>query len=191
MSCIEAVERDGRFALAGLVGLREQLGQRVLGHPVLGVDADLRDLRQQHAHALIAVGQISQRQQLFQLAVSLGFTLPTIVASAAQVSRHAVIGEGTVVMPGAIVNAGARIGRNAIINSAALIEHGVIVGDQCHISTGAILNGDVQVGEGSFVGSGCVIREGVRIGRGCLVGMGLALRHDLPDHFRYTGTRPT
>ena len=79
----------------------------------------------------------------------------------------------------------------ASINNAGLSGHGGLVGNPFRISTVAMLNGDVQVGEGSFVGSGCVIREGVRIGRGCLVGMGLALRHDLPDHFRYTGTRLT
>lgn len=193
LACIESVERDGRFAVAGLVGLPEQVGQRVLGHLVLGVDGDLPVLRRKHAHALIALGHIHSpypRQRLFELVRSLGFTLPAIVPAAANVSRHTTIGDGTVVMLGAAINAGACIGRNVIINTAALVEHGATVGDHCHVSTGAILNGDVHVGEGSFIGSGSIVREGVRIGRDCLVGMGLAVRHDLPDRTRFTGRRP-
>jgi sugar O-acyltransferase (sialic acid O-acetyltransferase NeuD family) len=192
MACVEAVECDGRFAVIGLVGSPEQIGQRILGHLVLGADEDLPALRQQHTHALITIGQIHSprsRQRLFELAWSMGFILPAIVPAAAYVSRYSTIGEGTVVMLGATVNAGVRIGRNAIINSAALVEHGTTVGDHCHVATGAILNGDVQIGDGSFIGSGTVVKEGVRIGRDCLVGMGLAVRHDLPDRTRFTGAQ--
>ena len=170
LACIEAIESDGRYAIAGLVGSPEQIGQQVLGHAVLGADGELAALRERHAHALVTVGQVRSpalRQRLFDLASALGYTLPAIVAASARVSRHAGVGAGTVVMHGAAVNAGARIGRNAIVN------------------------GDVELGEGSFIGSGSVVKEGVRIGRGCLVGMGLAVRHDLPDHTRYTGTSST
>lgn len=194
LACIEAIESDGRYAIGGLVGSPEQVGQQVLGRAVLGADGELGALRERHAHALITVGQISSpalRKRLFDLATSLGYALPTIVAASARVSRHGSVGAGTVVMHGAAVNAGARIGRNAIVNTAALIEHGALIGDHCHVSTGAIVNGDVQLGEGSFIGSGSVVKEGVRIGRGCLIGMGLAVRHDMPDHTRYTGTSST
>ena len=193
LACIEAVERDGRYAIAGLVGMPEQEGQFMLGHPVLGVDSDLPALRRHHSHALITVGHIQSpelRQRLFELALSLDFMLPSIIAASALVSRHASVGVGTVVMPGTAINAGAHIGRNTIVNTAALVEHGAVIGDHCHISTGAILNGDVHVGNGSFIGSGTVVKEGVRIGRGCLVGMGLTLHHDLPDNTRHTGTAP-
>jgi sugar O-acyltransferase (sialic acid O-acetyltransferase NeuD family) len=194
LACIEAVERDGRFAVTGLVGSPDQIGQQVLGYPVLGADADLPALREHHAQALIAVGQIRShalRQRLFELALSLSYWMPAIMASSAHVSRHAVLGAGTVVMPGASVNAGAQVGRNTIVNTAALIEHGAVIGDHCHVSTGAVLNGDVHIGEGSFIGSGTVVKEGVRIGRGSIVGMGLAVRHDLPDYARFTGTSST
>lgn len=191
LACIEAVESDGRFAVAGLVGAPEQVGQVMLGHPVVGADADLPALRERFSRALVTVGQIRSpalRQRLFDLALSLGYELPAILAASARVSRHAEVGAGSVVMHGGAINAGARVGRNAIVNTAAVIEHGATISDHCHISTGALINGDVQVGEGSFIGSGTVIKEGVRIGRGCVVGMGLAVRHDLPDHTRFTGT---
>ncbi len=194
LACIEAVERDGRFTVAGLVGLPKQGSRRVLGYPVLGTDDDLPALRERLAHALIAVGQVrspAMRQRLFELAASLGFTLPAIVASSANVSRHAAVGAGSVVMHGATINAGAHVGRNVIVNTAAVIEHGARIGDHCHVSTGALVNGDVEVGDRSFIGSGAIVKEGVRIGHGCLVGMGLAVRHNLPDHTRFIGTSST
>ncbi len=191
-SCIEVLEKAHGFRIAGLVGTRDQLGRSVLGYPVLGTDEDLPVLSRRVRYALVCVGQIQPTQlraRLFAQARSLGFELPVVIADDAQVSRHAVLGSGTIVMHGVVVNAGAQVGANCILNTRCLVEHGAQVADHCHIATGAIVNGDCQVGEGSTLGSGCVLREGVRLGRGCLVGMGLALRHDLPDCGVFTGQR--
>lgn len=187
-SCIDVIERQGVFDIAGLVGTRDELGRRLLSYPVVGTDEDLDTLAKVHRHALVAVGQIASpetRMRLHRLALAAGFELPAVVALGAYVSPHATVGAGSIVMHGAIVNAGADIGANCIVNSRALLEHDVRVGDHCHVSTGAVVNGGVQIGAGSFIGSGCVIREGVRIGSGCVVGMGLALRQDLADHARW------
>lgn len=189
-ACIDVVECQGTYAIGGLVGATEELGTSVLGHLVIGTDADLKDLAEDFDHALVAVGQIGspeRRTALFAMLDQLGFGMPSIVSPLARVSRHAAIGRGTIVMHGAIVNAGGSVGSNCIINSNALIEHGATVQDHCHISTGAILNGGVRVGTGSFVGSGSVVREEVRIGRNCVVGMGLSVRHNIEDGSRFLG----
>jgi len=189
-SCIEVIEQQGQYQIAGLVGLVEQKHTQQLGYAVIASDETLNELAASYHYALISIGQIQNaehRLRLYQQAVQCGFQLPIIIAPTAHVSRHASIGAGSIVMHGAIVNAGVKVGNNCIINTRALIEHDTSVGDHCHISTGVILNGDVNVGAGSFVGSGCVIKEGVSIGKGCLVGMGLAVRHNLADNARFTG----
>lgn len=189
-SCIDVIEQQGYFQIAGLVGLPEQQHTQHLGYAVIGADTDLPALAKNYQYALIAIGQIKtaeQRMRLYQYVTQLGLQLPTIVAPTAHVSRHATIGAGTIVMHGAIVNAGANVGNNCIINNRALIEHDTSVADHCHISTGAILNGNVTVGAGGFIGSGSVIREGLTIGKSCLVGMGLTVRHSLNDSSRFTG----
>lgn len=189
-SCIDVIEQHGQYQISGLVGLPEQKHTQLFGYAVIASDDSLEDLSQSYPFALITIGQIQtakHRQRLYQQAVQCGFKLPVIIAANAHVSRHASIGEGSIVMQGAIVNAGARVGNNCIINNLALIEHDTTVADHCHISTGAILNGDVAIGAGSFIGSGCVVKEGVSIGKGCLVGMGLNVRHNLTDHTRFTG----
>jgi sugar O-acyltransferase (sialic acid O-acetyltransferase NeuD family) len=143
-SCMDVIEQEGCWDIAGLVGRKAEIGTSVLGYPVIASDAELADLVKDYPYALITVGHIhipNLRAQLFHDARSLGFTLPVVVSPRAYVSRHASIGDGTVVFHGAVVNAGARIGMNCIVNSRALVEHDVAVGDHCHVSTGAILNG--------------------------------------------------
>ena len=191
-SCIDVIEEQGYFQIAGLVGFPEQRDSQQLdyGYAVIGADSDLSSLANIYEHALITIGQTQSaghRIRLYQEITQLGFQLPVIIASTAYVSPHATIGAGTIVMHGAIVNAGAQIGNNCIINSRALIEHDARVEDHCHISTGAILNGDVTVGSGSFIGSGSVTKHGITIGNGCVVGMGTSVRHNLSDQLCFTG----
>ena len=189
-SCIDVIEQQGQYHIAGLVGMPQEMHDQHLGYQVIATDDDLPQLLKEYNYALISLGQIllpSSRIRLYLQAVKLGFQLPVIIAPTAYVSRHATLGSGTIVMHGAVVNAGVRVGENSIINNRSLLEHDSTVEDHCHISTGAILNGGVTIGEGSFVGSGTVIKEGVKIGHDCVIGMGLSVRSNQADYSRYTG----
>ncbi len=189
-SCIDVIEQQGKYHIAGLVGMPHEMRGKHLGYEVIATDDDLPQLAKEYGYALISLGQIlspGSRIRLYQQAISLGFQLPVIVAPTAYVSHHATLGAGAIVMHGAIVNAGVRVGDNCIINNRSLLEHDATVEDHCHISTGVILNGGVTIGAGSFVGSGTVMKEGVIIGKDCVIGMGLSVRHNQLDHARYTG----
>lgn len=173
-ACIDVIEQEGRYSVAGLVGQAHEVGGRVFGYPMLGTDADLGALLDAHEYALIVVGQIKNhepRKRLFSLIEQSRCNLPVIVSPRAYVSPHAKIGKGTIVMHGAIVNAGADVGCNCILNSQSLIEHDSVIGDHCHISTGAVINGGVSIGSGTFIGSRSSIRQGVNIGERCVIGM--------------------
>ena len=153
-SLIDLIETQGEWQIHGLVGLAEQVGSTVLGYPVLGTDEDLPTLRSICPAALLAVGQLPDP------------------APRAVVSRHASLGEGSVIGHGAIVNAGATIGAHCIINTGALIEHDAQVGDHCHVSTGALVNGGVHLGNGCFIGSGAMLREGLQLPAGTVISAG-------------------
>ena len=180
-ACVDVIESDGRFTVAGLVGSAAEVGTRVLDYPVLGTDDNLPDLVARHPRALVAVGQIQTpepRIRLFEWLQSLSCTLPIIVSPRAHVSKHATLGAGTIVMHGAIVNAGAVVGCNCIINSRALVEHDAVIADHCHIATAAVLNGGVHIGTGSFIGSNATVRQNVKVGERCMIGMGELLLVD-------------
>lgn len=192
LSCVDVIEREGTFAIAGLVGRPEEQGNELLGYRVIAADDALPRLVHEVPNALITVGHIrtpEPRVRLFELASRIGYRFPVVVSPKAVVSPHAEIGEGTIVLHGAVVNAGARIGKNCIVNSLALVEHGVQVGDHCHISTSAAVNSGVTIGSGTFIGSGSTVRQCITIGAGCLVGMGEAVHTDLPDGTRVSGRK--
>ena len=181
-ACIDVLEEENQFEIAGLIEKGESISNESLGYPIIGTDDDLKVLRQQYKNALITVGQIKIpkiRIKLYQLLKELDFTLPVIVSSQAYVSKHAQIGEGSIIMHGVIINANAKIGNNCIINNRALIEHDAIIGNHSHIATGAIVNGGVSVGSESFIGSGVVTKQYISIGNNCSVGAGVTLKSDV------------
>ncbi len=187
-ACIDVIEQQDQYRIAGLVGKQDELGEKRLGYSVIATDDALAELVNVYQYAFISVGQIlssANRTYLYRQAVKLGFEMPTIISPIAHVSPHAVVGAGTIVMHGAIVNAGARIGENCIINTRALVEHDAIVEDYCHVSTGVILNGNVKIGQGCFIGSGSIVKEGALLGKDCIVGMRQSVRGSLADNTRF------
>lgn len=186
-ACIDVIEVNGDYEIAGLVGQPDEAGSDVLGYPILGTDSELHILKVSCKNAHITVGHVQTsevRTRLFTELREMGYHFPVIISPFSYVSSHAILGAGTIVMHGAVINAGARVGQNCIVNSQSLIEHDSVIGDHCHVSTGAIVNGNVLIGEGSFLGSSCAVREGLSLGKNCLVGMGLSVRHDYPDGSR-------
>lgn len=165
-SCIDVIESTARYSIVGIIDNGLEVGTTILHYPVLGKDADLENFINEETEFLITVGQIETavvRIKLAELVLRLGGKLATVIASTATVSKHAKIGEGTIIMHHSLVNANSTIGCNCIINSKALIEHDAYIEDNCHISTGAIVNGGAIVRKDSFIGSGAVIIQLVEI----------------------------
>jgi sugar O-acyltransferase (sialic acid O-acetyltransferase NeuD family) len=183
-SCIDVIEQEGKFEIAGLVGHPNQVGSRHFGYEVVASDTDLESLFEEFKFAIVTIGHIESaesRIRLYNQIKSIGFKVPSIKSKSAYVSDHAKIGDGTIVMHHVIINSGSVIGSNCIINTRSLIEHDVKVSDHCHVSTEVVVNGGVRIGSGTFIGSRSVIRDNLFIGDECLVGMGTTLLHDLQN----------
>lgn len=163
-ACIDVIEQQGVYQIAGLVGNQSEINVKCFGYSVIATDNDLAELRKDYDYAFVAVGQIKtadSRIEIYKKLVELDFKLPIIVSPRAYVSKFSSLKNGTIVMHDALVNAGAIIGANCIINTKALIEHDAVIEDHCHISTGAIINGAVLVKTGTFVGSNAVTKQAV------------------------------
>ncbi|MEW6593970.1 MAG: acetyltransferase [Thermodesulfobacteriota bacterium] len=190
-SCIDVIEQEGRFTIAGILDQPPRVGEKVLSYPIIATDEALPSLAPAH-WCLVTIGQIQScatRLKLYDLLRQHHARLPAIVSPHAYVSPHATIGAGTIVMHGAIVNAGAQIGRNCIINTQSLVEHDAVVGDHCHIATASVINGGVRIGERSFIGSRAVTREYIAIGADCFIGSGVRVLGDLAPGSRDTGQK--
>ena len=161
-SCIDVIEQSNQYKIIGILDKADLVDQKVLGYETIGPDEQIEQLASEGYSFLITVGQIRTselRQKLYIDLIRCNASLATIISPRAYVSKHAVVGEGTIIMHDALINAGAQIGKNCIINSKALIEHDTKVGDHCHISTAAIINGGTEVKKGSFFGSNAVSKE--------------------------------
>ncbi len=181
-SCIDAIELSAKFKIVGIIEKDGSNTKENMGYPIIGTDNELGEFRKKYNYALITVGQIKSaetRIKLFQLLQEMDYTLPFIISPRAYVSKHAEIGDGTIVMHGAIINANAKVGRNCIINNKVLIEHDSDIRDHCHIATGAIINGEVTVGKESFIGSRVVTKQCVSIGNNCVIGAGVVLKNNV------------
>ena len=181
-SCIDVIEQDDRYRIAGIIDLQEKQDEDVLGYRMIGTDEDIPGLVKDHLNFLVTLGQIksaAKRITLFNTLKDKNANLPVIISPRAYVSIHATIGDGTIIMPGAIVNASTRIGENCIINSGAIIEHDVIVEDHCHVSTGAIVNGGTILGAHSFLGSNSVTREYIKIAEESVIGIGSKVKESI------------
>ena len=184
-SCIDVIEAEGKYKIAGIVNQSGGSREQILGYDVLGDDEDLPELLKKHPNALITVGQIKSadlRRKLFEQVQRLGFVLPNIISPRAYVSKNASLGAGTIVMHDSLVNAGAKIGNNCILNTKSLVEHDAIVEDHCHISTSSVVNGGTIIREKTFIGSNTITKEYITVGKNSVIGGGLRVVSDVQEN---------
>ena len=180
VSCIDVIEMQRKFKIVGLIDNKKK--NFLLNYKIIGNDKKLKKFSRRIQYALITTGHIKNlkiRENLFKKVSNYGFKFPAIISPLSYVSKHASIGEGTIVMHGSVINAGAKIGKNCIINSKSLIEHDVVIGDYCHISTRSTVNGGVVIKKSSFIGSCSVIKQNLKIGKNCFINANIFLQKNL------------
>jgi len=189
-SCIDVIEADGRFSIAGIVDVRDKMHQKVLGYEIFASDDDISSLVREYSNFLITLGQIKsaeKRKLLFDTLSAQNASFPVIIAPTAYVSPYAAVDSGTIVMHKSFVNAGAAIGKNCIINTGAVIEHDTVIGNHCHISIGSVLGGGCSVGDESFIGANSVLAQQVTIQPNSIIGAGTVVKESLTAEGTYIG----
>ena len=82
-SCIDVIESEDRYQIAGIIGVESEIGSGLFGYQVIGADDDLPQLAKSFRNALVAVGQIKSsqtREELFLRIKSCGFEQPAIIS---------------------------------------------------------------------------------------------------------------
>ena len=174
ISLIDIIENVNEFNILGVLD-PNTVKKNILGYKILGDDSLIPELVDENTYFLITVGQIksySIRKNIAKILLKNNAKLATIISPTAYVSKHAHIGEGSVVMNHAVVNAKSKIGNNCIINTMANIDHGVLIQDFCHISTCAVINGDSVIENGTFIGSNATISNNIIIKENSIIGAG-------------------
>jgi len=53
-SCIDVIEQQGQYQIAGLVGMQQEMDDKHLGYTVIATDDDLPQLLKEYDYALIS-----------------------------------------------------------------------------------------------------------------------------------------
>lgn len=190
-SVLDTLDRQQQYEDIVVVDRAYPEMKTVLGYPVAGNDDVLGQLRQDgFSDAFISVGSIrstASRERLFRILYQLGYRIPNIIDPSAQISQHAVFGEGVFVGKGVMINASVYVGSMAIINTGAIVEHTCIIGDYTHVSVGAKLCGNVSVGSHSLVGAGATVVQGVSVGSHTIIGAGSTVIRNVGDNLVVKG----
>ena len=168
-SCIDVIETEKKYKIIKIFDKNKKI-KRLLNYQVFW-EKYLNNFLKKN-YAFVTVGQIKNREiryNLFKKLKKYGFKIPKIISPYAYVSKHAHIGEGSIVMHNAVINAGAKIGKNCIINTSSLIDHDAIIGDHTHISTKAVINGGTKIGSKVFFGSSSVTKQNIIIKNNSLI----------------------
>ena len=187
-----AVYGAGGFALQ-MLGMVESVAGA--GRPVCFIDdakaggtlfgIPIRSLDQVDSEAAFVVA-VADPQSRRSVAERLA-RFATLQAATALVSRHASVGEGTILCDHTIVEPGARIGRHFHGNIYAYAAHECDIGDYVTFAPRVNCNGKVRIGDGAYIGTGAFLKQGIRIGAGATVGMGSVVLGDVPAHATVAG----
>jgi sugar O-acyltransferase (sialic acid O-acetyltransferase NeuD family) len=159
------VAEDAGYEILGILDLPSEVGKECLGYQVIGTDEDIPKFKDQ-AEFVVTVGHIKNsdlRRKIYEKIKTTGGKVATIIAKDAYVSRHASVGEGSLIMHKVMLSAEVKIGKCTIINTLANISHETHIGDFCHISTCASINGACIVDDDTFIGSQSVLNQGVSV----------------------------
>ncbi len=189
-SVIDVIEKQNKYNIIGILDISEKIGGTILNYEINASDDDIDQLALENIGFIITVGHIASpelRIRLFNKVKINKGKLPIIKSPSAHVSKHAYIGEGTVIMHGAVINADAKIGSNCIINNQAIVEHDCNIGNHCHISTGSIINGGCRIGNNAFIGSNVVTKQYIEIPQNTIIGMGSVITKTVEVSGTYIG----
>ena len=179
---------EAGFTVRGVIDLNfKQLGEDIMGCPVIGNFDALNECKPQRTGVALAIGDGEQRAVYYNKVQEMGFHLPNIIHPSARLSRHVRMGVAVFVNAGAIINARAEIGDNTIINTGAIVDHEVCVGRHSQIGPGARVGGRAIIADGVFVGIGANIIDRVRVGENATIGAGTVVIEDVEANSTVVG----
>ena len=182
-SVLDSLLELNEYSKIGIIDIKENIGNSVMGIQVIGCDDNLVELFDDgYKYAFITLGSLGNpdiRIKLFNNISELGYIMPVIIDCSAKVSKYAKIEQGVFVGKLSLVNADASIQKCAIINSGSIVEHDCKIGAFVHIAPGAVLGGSVVIGENSHIGANATVKQNINIGSNTTIGMGSVVTKDI------------
>ena len=134
-------------------------GCSILGVPVVGpLDRLLLDVSDGLVDsAIIAVGSIGPRQELYSRYSKVSLRFPNIISSKSDISRSAVFGAGNVILPHVYIGPRVVIADNNYFTTATVVNHDTSIGSHCYFSTSVSVAGRVSIGDRVRLDTACCV----------------------------------
>lgn len=133
------------------------MGTDICGIPVVGGLSDLPELRKNYDLLVVGIGNNQLRAQVYEMAKTLEFAFPNIVAPSAYISPYAKLGCGSVVLQNACIQNGASVGNGVLLNAGTEIHCDAAVGDYALIYTNSVVRTGATVGNSARIGSNVTV----------------------------------
>lgn len=128
---------------------------------------------------VIAVGEPSIREKLFNKLIENDCKLTILIDPTAVISSTAHINKGTIVCEFSTIHTGVVLGQNTLIQPFCDLGHDIKVGNHSVLSPHCAPGGNVIFGERVFIGMQSSILELLTIGNDAIVGMGSVVYRDV------------
>lgn len=129
---------------------------------------------------VIALGEPSQREILYEKVKLNGLTLATLIHPAAHVGYGTQISDGTIVFRGAYISCNVTIGLNNVVLYNCTIAHDCIIGNHCVIAPQGTISGICRIDDGCYIGTGATVREKISIGENSVISLGSIVYKNVP-----------
>lgn len=181
---LELVQAAGIYHAAGFVDDGLASGSEILGAPVLGGSAILKDLCDRGIRLAVngvgGINNVDVRIKVFEMLAQAGFDCPAVVHPSAVIEPSARLDDGVQVLAQSYISSDARIGFGTVINAGVVVSHDCILGEVVNISPGAMLAGGVVIEDYAQVGMAATINLNITIGRYARIGNGATVKKDVP-----------
>lgn len=149
-------------------------GCEVLGVPVVGpidrINSDTSDGFIDSA--VIAVGSIVPRGELYKRFSETSLYFPNIISSKSIISRSCVLGVGNVVLPNVYLGPRVSAGNNNYFTTSTVVNHDTTIGSGCYFSTAVSVAGRVKIGDYCRFDTGCCVTADAVVQSNALIGPG-------------------
>ncbi len=153
------------------------------GSRIMSFEELVSELGTEDVEFVVAVGEPTSRELLYERVTGRGYGLATIVHPSAFVAPSARLGKGVFVKMQSIVSADAVLADNVFVQADAIVGHDVHVGAHTQVSAFSHIAGAAEIGERCYLGVRASVREECHMGDDVVVAMGgVVMEKKVPSH---------
>lgn len=140
-------------------------------------------------HVALSYGKLNRlRQEKYEQAKAVGYTLASYVCSKSATWPDLIIGDNCFILENQTIQPIVRIGNNVMIWSGNHLGHGSVIGDHTYIASHVVISGHCKIGMRCFFGVNATVHDFCIIGNDCFIAMDASVTRDLSDGAVALGT---